>query len=84
MMWRGHFYARYYGTKKVTYWDKPDHVMDPCEPPDVFFGKLYRGKGGYEKTVDADNGEGDRLVIFESESGEWHLFSVKEECERGT
>lgn len=78
MKWHGHFYAHYYGTKKVKDWSGPDHVMDPCPPPDVFFQRLYRGAGGYRKTIDQTNEDGERWVVFESESGEWHLFGEKE------
>jgi hypothetical protein len=75
MKWHGKFFAYYYGKKKVNL-REPDHIMNPCLPPEKFFEQLYRGAGGYRKTHDwvSDNR---RVVIFESDSGEWHLFGER-------
>lgn len=82
MKWRAVFYAYYFGKKKVEDWPAPDHVFDPCPPPEQFFEQLFKGKGGYRKTNDIERFDR-RWVTFESDSGEWHLFGVKEGDESG-
>lgn len=76
--WRGEFYAHYYGMREIIEHTKPDHVFDPCEPPEVFWERLYRGdESGYRKVVDFEH-RGERTVIFNSTSGEWRLYGKEE------